>query len=565
MPHFTSLEYKNIQSVGNHPIKIQLDRSQNTLIGGPNGSGKSTMLYAFAYGLYGKFPSGTKLADAINSVNKKNLLVTISFTERGEEYTVVRGEKPKKFEIYKNGDPLDQDANARDQQKLLELILGMDYKTFTQIVLLNKERYVPFMEMNAGDRRKIVEDILGISIFSEMNEVTKQRIKENQRLVANTERQIDLKQTELQGQQRLVTQIQDTLTAATKDNEAKIKQLREELAEYESNIDTLNDQLSQLSVDGHEKVKQQKREYEKLALQFDQKINTAKKNSGFFETNDHCPTCGQSIDEELKQQKKHECDQKVDEIQNVVAEMLVELESVVAKNKQFDDIEAERREINNQLNQESYQIKSLKRQINDLAQEKQSTTDTKQLDDAVAKYEEIEGEITDLRKQYEDQAEHGDLLESMRAVLKDDGVKAVIIREYMALMNRKINEYLQAMNFYINMTLDENFKESFGAMHKEKFTMSNLSTGQKMRVNIAIWLALLEVASIKNSVVSNVLLIDEIMEPLDTQGVESVMALFKDKLQDKNIFVVTQRRDEFSPLFYSEILFKQNEGFTEIQ
>jgi DNA repair exonuclease SbcCD ATPase subunit len=564
MPYFTSLEYKNIQSVGNHPVKIQLDRSPNTLIGGPNGAGKSTMLYAFAYSLFGKFPSGAKLADAINSVNKKNLLVTIEFSERGDNYRVVRGEKPKKFEIYKNDELVDQQANSRDQQKMLEIILGMDYKTFTQIVMLNKERYVPFMEMNAAERRKVIEDILGISIFSEMNEVLKVRLKDSQRELANIERQIEVKTTELQGQQRLVNQIQDSMKVASANNQTKIDELKVSIVDLKQQKQDLESQLSKLSTDGHDSIKKQKREFETLAIQFEQKINNAKKNSSFFELNDHCPTCGQDIDDALKHDKKHECDIEVQKIQDVVAEMMVELESVIKQDAHYKDIIEHQQKINTELNSINFEIRSVTSQLNSYLKESTSIDQQEKLDEAVSEYNSLESHISELRQHYTDSDKQNDVLESMKAVLKDDGVKAIIIQEYMALMNRKVNEYLQAMNFYINMTLDENFKETFGAMHKEKFTMNNLSTGQKARVNIAIWLALLEVAAIKNSVVSNVILMDEILENVDSEGVKDVMNLFKEKLSDKNIFLITQRFDEFEDLFRSSIKFKLNQGFTEM-
>jgi DNA repair exonuclease SbcCD ATPase subunit len=564
MPHFKTLEYKNIQSIGNHPMKIDLVRSPHTLLGGHNGSGKSTMLYALAYGLYGKFISGATLAESINSVNKKNLLVKVGFTERGDDYLVIRGEKPKKFEIYKNNELQNQDANARDYQKILDLIIGMDYKTFTQIVLLNKEKYVPFMEMGAAARRKIVEDILGISIFSEMNEVTKAKIKENQRTTSNIERQIEIKQTELTGQQQLVTQIQDSLASASKDNQSKIDECRSEITKLEKRTDLLNSKLCLLSTEGHEKIQKQKREYEKLAIEFEHKIDVAKKDSKFFENNEHCPTCGQSINEELKQQKQHECDEKVSEVESIIGQMMGELEQVVQKNDEFNKIREQVDTINNEISQDNYQIQMQQKQINTLLKQSHTSNDTKQLDDAVELYEGIESVITSLKDDHQQAYDHGQLLEVVRGVLKDDGVKAVIVREYLSIINKKINEYLQSMNFFINMTLDENFKESFAAMHKEKFTMNNLSTGQKSRVNIAIWLALLEVASIKNSVVSNVLLLDEIMENLDAEGVKDVMILFKEKLSDKNIFVITQRFDEFEDLFRSSIRFKLNQGFTEM-
>lgn len=564
MPNFHTLEYKNIQSVGNHPIKVQLDRSPTTVVGGLNGSGKSTMLYAFSYGLFGKFPSGAKLADAINSVNKKNLLVKVTFTERGDDYLVIRGEKPKKFEIYRNDELLDQHAHARDQQKFLELILGMDYKLFTQIVLLNKERYVPFMEMSAGDRRKVVEDILDISIFSEMNDVVKTKIKENEREQANLEKQIDVKRAELDGQQKLVNQIQESIKSSSANQQKLIDSKTTEIDKLKEELKDLEDQFDQLSTDGHDQIKKQKKDFESLSIQFEQKIGNSKKNLKFFEDNDHCPTCGQEIDNDLKEQKQHECNNQITEVQSVVAEMIQELDKVVQKDKEYQQIQSQKDSLQSDIRVKRNSIKYAESELKSYVEDSENDSNSEQLDTAITTYHDIENGIEQLRESLEQYLVYGNHLEMMRTILKDDGLKSVIIKEYMALINKKINEYLQAMNFYINMTLDENFKEKFAAMHKEKFTMNNLSSGQKMRVNIAIWLALLEVASIKNSVVSNVLLLDEILENIDADGVKDVMTLFKEKLADKNIFVITQRFDEFEDLFRSSIKFKLNQGFTEI-
>lgn len=564
MPRFNSIEYKNIQSVGNHPIRIQLDHSPNTLIGGHNGSGKTTLGFALSYGLFGKFPSGTNLQSAINSVNGKNLLVKVEFSERGSDYLVARGEKPKKFEIYKDGELIDQNANARDYQKILELIIGMDYKVFTQVVLLNKEKYVPFMEMSAGDRRKIVEDILDINIFSEMNDVCKKRIKENDREMSNLEHDIDISNTDLKGQQKLINEIQETVNESQDKTKKEIDSNNLLLKKYEKMKSKLQAQLNDIDTSGLAKARKQKREFEKLAIQFENQIATAKKNAKFFEENDHCPTCDQEISDEKKSEKKEACDHKVSEVQSTVSEMMSELEKTVNEVEEYEKLEEKKQKLRIEIDQLDFKINEVIAANKRLYKASENDSSTDKLNKAIEQYDEIQSSLGILKDDLEACIKKGEKLSKLRLMLKDDGIKADIIKEYMALMNRKINEYLQAMNFYINMSLDENFKESFKAMHKEKFTMSNLSTGQKTRINIAIWLALLEISSIKNSVVSNVLFLDEILENLDAEGVKDTMNLFKEKLSDKNVFVVTQRFDEFQDLFRHQIQFKLNQGFTEI-
>ncbi len=565
MIKFTSVEYKNIQSVGNHPIKIQLDGSSTTVIGGQNGTGKSTLMSAIAYALFGKLLSGMKLANSINSVNKKNLLVKVSFTTNGDDWLVVRGEKPKKFEIYRNDELLDQYANARDQQKFLEIILGMDFKLFTQVVILNKERYVPFMEMGAAERRKIVEDILDISIFTEMNDVCKQKIKELQRDEATIDRERDMKNTELQGQQRLVSQITESMKAANEDLQAELDTKKAKLVELIDENDHHHASVENLRSLQDDKIKKQRREFEKLAVEFDQQIKTAKKNAAFFKDNDNCPTCKQGIGDSLKNKMENDANDEIKNINGIVADMMGELEKVVSKEEEYDSRSTEIDSLLSTIRVNDAQMKSLSTDISSLEKRSNNASDKDKLDESVELYHEIENALETLTERSREIIAKREKYEMLRNLLKDDGIKATIVREYNTLINKKINVFLNAMNFYINMKIDENFKETFHAMHKENFSYENLSTGQKARVNLAIWLAFLEVASVKNSVVTNILMLDEILENLDAEGVKDFMALCNDKLSDKNIFVVTQRFDEFQDMFRSSIRFKLNEGFTEIE
>lgn len=566
MPKFTSLEYKNVQSVGNHPIKIQMDRNPTTVIGGENGTGKSTMGFALTYALYGKFPNGTKLGDAINSVNKKNLLVKVWFTERGDDYLVVRGEKPKKFEIYKNDDMIDQSASSRDQQKLLDAILGMDYNMFTQLVMLNKEQYEPFMQLPLAGRRKIVETILGIGIFGYMNDVVKEKIKSNQAESTTVETNYRLEQSKYDSQLKLIEQIEQSLKDQSQSildeieaDKTQMDRLSKEITEQGDALESVNDPSEQIK-----SINKQISELKTFAISFKNKIQTSEKHKTFFESNDICPTCSQSITDDLKQTKVHECQSEIDQTVNAQSQLDLKLEELSTSLSELQSFEDKRSEIKSEIKllireYDLYKnsVKNKQAKLDAPKNDSKLTSEQEQLDT-------INQKIESLREQSDTLKEQSQLLERMRVTLKDDGVKSVIVKEYINLINKKVNEYLRAMGFYINIVLDENFKESFKALHKENFTMSNLSTGQKTRVNLAIWLALLEVASIKNSVVSNVLFIDEVLENLDATGAEDFMKLCNEMLGDKNVFVVTQRFDEFKDYFRSSIKFKLNEGFTEM-
>lgn len=527
-------------------------------------SHNSTMLSTLTYCLYGKMLAGIKLNQAINAINKKNLLTTCIFEANGEEWTVVRGEKPKKFEIYRNDELVDQYANARDQQKFLEVILGMDFKLFVQVVVINKERYIPFMEMAAAERRKIIEDILGISVFSYMNEVTKQRIKSLQQDEANLDRDRQVQMKELEGQQKLINEVQNSIKAASESVKQEVEEKQSKIKELKEQFHTITNEMNEISLDGHEKVKNQIKEFEALADEFSRQITESKKLAKFFQENNHCPTCGQDIDEELKVQKANESDDKCIEVQTIIGEMMQDLEEVAAKNKEFEKKSERWSKLSQEQQTTMFQISSLESDVKHILDRSASSSNKEKLETYINTYEDMESRLESLSDDLRAVIETRELHERMRELLKDDGIKASIVKEYNTIINKLINEYLNAMQFYVNMTIDENFNETFHAMNREGFTYSNLSTGQKTRVNIAITLALLEVASIKNSVSTNILCLDELLEPIDAEGIKDVMGLFKEKLSTKNIFVVSQRFDEFEDQFQSAIRFTINQGFTEM-
>lgn len=567
MIEFKTLSYKNIQSVGNYPIVIELDRSPNTLVGGANGSGKSTMLYAFAYCLYGKFLSGLKLADAINSVNKKNLRVEITFVKNGSEYKVVRGEKPKVFEIYKDGEMFDKDAHARDQQAKLEVILGMDFKLFTQIIVLNKERYVPFMDLPAGDRRQVVEDILDINVFSYMNDVVKEKVKANQDKQSLLHQKILLTQSKIDAIDRMVRHLNQEINEEKKSSGSELTEYENEFADLEAQIKELENNIDESVTLEFSKVQKQTKEMENILVLYRSEVVTKRRNlnSLLSAEDSNCRTCGQLVSVSKKKEQ--------------IPELEKELEVEESKLSDMEDIYAGQLETFNELKSEVDQIQEVKNEIRHLSS-KQSFISTQiakleqgskipaLVEKLNAEQTELEAktkELSTLKSSHDEAIRDGEQLAKMKLGLNDTGIKSGIISEYIGLINQKLNEYLGSMEFYVNITFDEGFKETFNSINREKFTMANLSTGQKMRVNIAIWLALLEVATMKNSVVTNVLFLDEILENIDGEGVGHVVSLFKEKLSEKSIFVISQRFNEFEDLFYSTLQFKLVDGFTEIQ
>lgn len=557
------LTYKNIMSVGNHPMKVRLDQANTTVVGGRNGSGKSTIFLSLVYCLYGKVLNGMKIAQVINTINQKNLFTTVEFERNGEEWRVERGEKPKKFDIYRNGEKLDKYANVRDQQKFLDLILGVDFKTFVQLIVINKERYVPFMDMGAPERRKIIEDTLGISVFRFMNDILKDELSESKRVYTNLEKDRSLKQAELKGTQNLIKELQTELDKAEAQSEEYVNSLKDELNVLDAKIKNKQDELDELSTEGWDKTKKRLNELGKLSIQFEAKITSSKKTINFFKENDNCPTCKQELSSDLVDYVINEETVKIDKVNSTVKDMMGMVEELSKKNTEYESINDKYSQLTNELNQLIYEKNSVDKAIKHALEASNLDSKRQTLETYINTYTKEESLLEALTEEMNVAHEEHQSKEMLKETLKDDGVKSFIVNEYLNVINKKINEYLNAMEFYLNIKLDENFNESFHSMNREGLTYENLSSGQKMRVNLAITLALLEVSAIRNGISINIMCLDELLEPIDKEGVIDVMNLFKQQMKDKNIFVVTQRFDEFEDLFDTSLRFVLNNGFTE--
>ena len=567
MIEFKSVSYKNFQSVGNSMMTINLDRSQNTLLGGNNGSGKSTVLESLSYCLFGKPLKKVKLSGLINTINRKNMLTECVFTKYGDEYKIVRGEKPKVFKIFKNDELLDQNAASKDYQFTLENVIGMDHKLFTQIVLLNRERYVPFMDMVAADRRKVVEDILDINVFGYMNKVVKSNVDALKAQISDTEYERGLKITKREGVENLIEQAKANINEQINErqeecNNNNIKKDELNLLNFE-----LEKELSAFDgiAEQHQKLKDKKQKLNDFSHKFSIRISELKKERAFYDDNDECPTCTQVIDGVFKQGIITGVESKKAEIDDKSAVLLEQLDKV---SKQIEDLSQSLNEkiiISNKINTNNNEIHFITREngklstfIEDFKKRADACDHRPALDELNETIQAMDDDLNHLMNECEE-------YESMRSMLKDDGIKASIVDDYVGFINKRMNEYLNHMGFFINITLDGNFDEKINSVNKEGFTYDNLSTGEKTRVSIAILLVLLEVSAMKNSATTNILFLDEIMENLDSDGVSSLMDLIKEKMKYKNVFVITQRADEFRDFFRSEITFKKGgDGFASM-
>ena len=559
-----TLTYKNIMSVGNHPMKIDLNGSATTVIGGRNGSGKSTLFLSLVYCLYGKVLNGMKIAQVINTVNKKNLLTTLTFERNGEEWRIERGEKPKKFDLYREGEKIDKYANVRDQQKFLDMILGVDFKSFVQLIVINKERYVPFMDMGASERRKIIEDTLGIAIFRHMNDILKDDIVETKRKYTNAERDRSTLQAEMNGTQQVIKELEFQLKESEQQSQEEISRINDELLRLQSEYNSLTIKMNELSTAGWDKTKEKLKELNKLSIQFDSKIQASNNNISFFKTNDVCPTCNQDISDELTRRIIEKEESTIADVKQTVSQMLEMAEELSIQNKKFEKASSDFSEYSSQQNQLAFQMRSYEKDLKRISEASNLDSKREKVETYINAYNEQERRLEALTESLNAIHTEQEQLEMLKETLKDDGVKTFIVNEYLNIINKKINEYLNAMEFYLNIKLNENFEESFHSMNREGLTYENLSSGQKMRVNLAITLALLEVSAIKNSIAINILCLDELTSPLDKEGCVNFMDLISLLLKDRNIFIVDQRFEMFEEMCDSSIQFKLNSGFTEL-
>lgn len=564
---FKRVTFKNFQATGNRAITVELDRSPTTMIAGANGSGKSNVLEALTYGLFGKPLKKVNLGGLINSVNKKNLLVTVDFSVKGVEYKVIRGQKPNVLEFYINDELVDQSAAARDYQTKIEHALGIDYKMFTQMIVLNKEKYVPFLELSTADRRKIVEDILDISVFSYMSEQLKVDARELNVKSQDAQYALDRTMRSIAAQQRLIQESQqshqDVLSNMANDlaiEEHKLEGLTTKADELEALVPDVTAERNELK-----RILADIEKSKRSNVETNSRMSVHNATVSFLTKHTSCPTCKQDIPDDLKTHSIAECDANLDALQKtveatnlVIADLMQQatvLSDVIAKAQQATTVAQQAKQA--VLTQQAV-VQRIHRSINSVSVQPTNTAEYYTQLDALVEQHKTETDALDAI------LAEVNVLNQCKTLLSDGAIKAAVVNEYIDFINTRVNEYLNAMEFYINIKLDGNFNEKIEAINREGFTYDNLSTGQKCRVSLAISLALMEVASLKNSVVTNLLMVDEILENLDTQGVSLFMKLVREKLAHKHVFVITQRSDEFADYFRSQVNFKLVDGFTEI-
>lgn len=563
MIKFKTISYKNFLSTGNTPTVIMLDRVPSALITGHNGAGKSTILDALCFGVFGKPYRNINKGQLINTVNEKGLEVEVEFRVNEIDYKVIRGVKPTKFEIYQNGSLMQHDAAIKDYQKKLEDILGLNYKAFTQIVILGSARYQSFMDLGNFDRRIIIEEILDITVFSKMNSVLKTKIQNTDLELKENDYQKEICKTKINAQKGLIQNILNR----TKESEEKInedkKRLQAEKTLLEKKVEEHDSDANKIVVTDlnelNEKINSAKlkaNEVAKKGKELDQKIS-------FFTENDECVSCGQTIDEERKTQQVETLDQEKQKLRSlapIIADTLSSLDTQISEAKEIRD---HYESIQNKKSDAVSEIRSLDRVLLNLEKQQNETSE-----DDIEEQKQMLAELEDdFRRKEKDGYELTEIrhhLDVCKILLKDEGIKAKIIKQYLPVMNKLINQYLDRMGANYSFNLDEQFNEVIKSRYRDNFSYASFSEGEKMRIDLALMFTWREIAKLKNSINTNLLIMDEVGDSsLDAEATDVLWEILGD-LEDTNVFVISHKATN-GDRFRSLIEFVKDGNFSKIR
>ena len=567
MIQFSKVRYKNFLSTGNYFTEINLNTNPTTLIIGENGAGKSTFLDAITFGLFGKPFRNINKPQLVNSINDKDCVVEVEFSIASKQYKIVRGIKPNQFEIYCDGVLLNQDAKAKDYQDQLEkLILKMNYKSFTQIVILGSTNFTPFMQLSAADRRSVIEDLLDIQIFSAMNVVVKNKLNSYKSEAAQLKIQIDatkgkieLHKKHLDELKRNTKDIVDAKKKEVTENNTALETLATESTAKDSQIDALLLQISDEDASNKKFTK-----LNQFEAKIEGNIQKLEKDIEFYSVNSTCPTCDQAINN--KEEKVHSCNSKITELGDGLKKLkdesnavLQRINTIKATQKELKSLEQDLVRINTSSKQIRNYIKKLESEIDEIENKPAMSNEFK------AQSKTLLNELqtqNDKRKAASEAITNYDIISQL---LKDGGIKSKIIKQYIPIINKLVNKYLASMDFFVNFNLDEEFKESIKSRHRDDFSYENFSEGEKKRIDLALLFTWRAVAKMKNSANTNLLIFDEVFDgSLDTNGTEEFLKLINMFNDGTNIFVISHKGDVLADKFKHTIKFGKVKNFSQM-
>ncbi len=568
MIHFKYVRWKNFLSTGNNFTEIQLDRKPTTLIIGENGAGKSTILDALCFGLFGKPFRGINKPQLLNSVNGSGCIVEIEFKLGSKDIKVVRGIKPNVLEIYINGKMYNQDANVREYQKYLEQqILKLNYRSFTQVVILGSSTFIPFMQLKARHRREVVEEILDIKIFSLMNMLLKQRLKIIFDAICDIDYQLELTTEKIQLQKQYIENVKKNKDKVIDEKNALHSCNEEEVFMRQAEVKLLEKENDELvsSIADNNKLNI------KLSTLKDIKSTLAEKHKGyssmvgFFEQNEDCPTCEQHIDETFKKDMIVKKQGEADKVMSGLNELEEELEKTNTRLNEIGEITKKIRKNEVHIAKDNSSVDQLKKFNSTLLEEIQTLVE----EDGINKKDynhlkKLEEELIGINEQKSKLKEDKTYAEAVKSMLQDTGIKTKIIKQYLPIMNKLINTYLTSMEFYVNFTLNESFEETIKSRYRDEFTYDSFSEGEKIRIDLALLFTWRAVAKMKNSTNTNLLMLDEIFDSsLDSTGTDEFLKILN-TLGDENVFVISHKQDILVDKFKSTIKFEKVKNFSHV-
>ena len=570
MIKFEKIRWKNFLSTGNTFTEIDLIQHKTNLIVGNNGTGKSTILDALTFALYNRAFRKISRSQLINTVNERDTVVEIEFSILSKEYKIVRGVKPGIFEIWVDGRMQDQFPNAIDQQKYLEEnILKLNYKSFTQTVILGSATFVPFMQLNAPNRRDIVEDLLDIKIFSSMRNILKDRVRENNDLVKQLSIKKDMVQDKIEMQKEFISDLDKRGREKIKEKQHKVTQLltlsenlQKENVKNQKTIDTdLQKEAESLS-----KSNATIKKLSSVRSKLQQKMQNLTEDHKFFKENSVCPTCDQDIEEQFRLNKIGDIEDKARELNQAYSDLKSSIAEEQSKDKRFAEVSSMISELNNGISTNNTKITEYQRQTSELESEIQRTTSQiKNRTSETGKLKGLEDELLSCEEERGKETETKTYLEFAQSLMRDTGVKSKIIKRYLPMMNKQINMYLQRMDFYVNFTLDEDFKEHVQSPIHEKFSYDSFSEGEKMRIDLALLFTWRDIARMRNTSSTNLLILDEIFDSsLDASGTDLFSILIRYIITDANVFVISHKVDELTDKFEKVITFEKASGFSKV-
>ena len=571
MIQFNAVRWKNFLSTGNSFTELKLDSVSTTLIVGGNGAGKSTMLDALSFGLFGKPYRNINKPQLVNTINNKDCVVEVEFTVGPNQYKVVRGIKPTMFEIHRNGETFNETSHAREFQRMLEQnILKLNHKSFHQIVVLGSSSFVPFMQLAAGQRRDVIEDLLDINIFSKMNGILKENISVIKDKIQDKSHQVDLVRSRIEMQRKYIRDIKNL-------NEEKIREKQTEITTQEDTIVQVNaenekiQEALQTTYDQTEELLRVATDSANMArgesVGLKKEISTLVKESKFFDENDVCPTCTQQITEDIKHEKKTEIAKKAEEVQSSYQKVNDDLKTFQEQIEKLTNESYEQQALSSDLNQNNLKISMARETISRLEKEITQISGTKT--NIVEATNELDSYIdqkdTLITEKMELDQEH-DYSKAMMEMLKDTGIKTKIIRQYLPVMNKYINNYLQTLDFFVHFELDEAFNETIRSRHRDSFSYDSFSEGEKQRIDLALLFTWRQIARMKNSVATNLLVLDETFDSsLDNDGIENLFKIIYSLGESANVFVISHKGEILDNRFKHKIEFYKDKNFSKIK